>query len=261
MQKNWRQPEPERDVRKTDYGKYRLSVRETGLCLLWAAALTAAVSYLFYRSWIGFLAAPAVFFFLKKREEKQRRKRRMERLAVQFKDTIRTVSSGIQAGYSIENAFLEARQEICVLYGSKSEMARELDIVQKGLKNRIPLEELLSDLGIRSHVEEISDFAECFAAAKRQGGNLKEITRRTVELTGQKIEVEREIAAMLWDKQYEQKVMNGIPFLLLGYMQLTARGFFDVLYHNTAGICIMTGCLALYLAALALSERILDIRL
>ena len=53
--------------------------------------------------------------------------------------------------------------------------------------------------------------------------------------------------------------MNLIPFLIMAYLQLTSAGFFDVLYGNPAGIVIMTGCLAVYLAAFLLSEKIVDI--
>ena len=51
-----------------------------------------------------------------------------------------------------------------------------------------------------------------------------------------------------------------IPFLLYGYMQISSDGFFDILYHNAAGIAVMTLCLALYLGSCALSEKIMDIR-
>ena len=58
----------------------------------------------------------------------------------------------------------------------------------------------------------------------------------------------------------EQKVMMLIPFLLYGYMQVSSKGFFDGLYHNPAGIAIMTVCLGLYLASCVLAEKIMDIR-
>ncbi len=261
MWKNWKRQAWDNGREKPDYDRYRLSVREVLLGLLKSALFTGAAAYMFYRSWLGMLAWPAVGFFCLKKEKQDRRERRKERLSAQFKDAILAVCAGIQAGYSIENAFLETEGEICTLYGRDSEMAKELAAIRKGLKNRIPLEQMLLDLGVRSHVEEISDFAECFAAAKRLGGNLKEIIVRTVELTGQRMEVEREIRTMLASRRYEQKVMNLIPFFLFGYMQLTSKGFFDILYYNPAGIFIMTACLAVYLAAMFLSGRIMDIRI
>lgn len=225
-------------------------------CLL----VTGGFSYLFYRSWLGFLALPAVWTALRRREIKNRTALRKQRLSLQFKDAILMVTAGIQSGSSVENAFLEAEREIVSLYGAQSEMGRELSAIRKGLTNRVPLEKMLLDLGRRSGVEEIRDFTEVFAAAKRLGGNMKEIIKRTADLTGQRMEVEREITTLLASRKYEQKVMMLIPFLLYGYMQISSAGFFDILYHNPAGIAVMTLCLALYLGSCVLSEKIMDIR-
>lgn len=259
MWKSWRQRAAHGD--KTDYDSYAFSGRELAACLAKSAVVTAAFAYMFYRSWIGLAALPAVAYFGIRRERKRKLAERKERLALQFKDAVLAVSAGMQAGRSAENAFLEAEGEIGALYGKNSEMAKELALVRKGLKNQIPLEQMLLSLGARSHVEEIRDFSEVFAVAKRLGGNLKEVIRRTAELTRQRMEAEREIATLLASKKYEQRVMMLIPFLLFGYLQLTSRGFFDILYHNAAGAAVMTLCLVIYLAACVLAERLMDIRI
>lgn len=261
MWKSWRRQDFGGEKDKTDYDGYRLCVKEFVLCLAKCIAVTAAFAYLFYRSWFGLLALPAVVYVGIRREMSARILARKQRLSLQFKDTVLAVSAGMQAGRSAENAFLEAEGEILSLYGKESEMARELALVRKGLKNQIPLEQMLLNLGERSHVEEIRDFSEVFAVAKRLGGNLKEIIRRTAELTRQRMEAEREIATLLSAKKYEQRVMMLIPFLLFGYIQLTARGFFDVLYHNAAGVIVMTVCLGIYLTACVLAEKLMDIRI
>lgn len=259
MWKRWKRQDLQEN--RTDYDSYVFSAREKMMVFGKSAAATGIFSYMFYRSWLGMLAFPAVLALFFKKEKKEKKQKRKERLSLQFKDTILTVIAGIQAGSSIENAFLEAESEMTALYGGDSEMARELSVIRKGMKNRIPLEGMLLNLGKRSRVEEIRDFTEVFAVAKRQGGNLKEIIRRTADLTGQRMEVERDINTMLAAKKYEQRVMNGIPFLLYGYMQLSSPGFFDILYHNAAGVLIMTLCLGLYLLSCFLSEKIMDIRI
>lgn len=248
------------DKGRTDYDSYALSGKERLVCAGKALLVTGSFSYLFYRSWFGFLTLPIVLAVLWKREVKSRTALRKQRLSVQFKDAILMVTAGIQSGSSVENAFLETEQEIMSLYGVQSEMGQELAAIRKGLTNRVPLEKMLLDLGRRSGVEEIRDFTEVFAAAKRIGGNMKEIIKRTADLTGQRMEVEREITTLLASRKYEQKVMMLIPFLLYGYMQISSDGFFDILYHNVAGIAVMTLCLALYLGSCALSEKIMDIR-
>ena len=245
---------------KTDYSKYRFSWQEYLLCFFKAFFATGAFTGMFYRSWLGMLAFPAVWKVLYGRDKKNRIQKRKERLSLQFKDTILMVTAGIQAGSSIENAFLDVEREIGVLYGQNSEMGQELALIRKGLTNRVALEQMLLDFGRRSGIEEIRDFTEVFATARHLGGNLKEMIQRTADLTGQRMETQRDIATMLASRKYEQKVMMLIPFLLYGYMQVSSKGFFDGLYHNPAGIAIMTVCLGLYLASCVLAEKIMDIR-
>ncbi len=249
------------DGEKTEYGGYLLSVRELMLVLVKSALITGAFAYMFYRSWLGGLILPAVVYISLRRERGKKARERRERLSLQFRDTVLAVSTGMQAGRAAENAFLEAEGEIRALYGRESEMARELALLRKGLRNQIPLEQMLLSLGERSCVEEIRDFTEVFAVAKRMGGNLKEIIRRTAELTQQRMDVDREIVTLLASQKYEQRVMLLVPFLLFGYMQVSSKGFFDILYHNAAGILVMTICLAIYLAAYVLGEKLTDIRL
>ena len=155
---------------------------------------------------------------------------------------------------------MDVEREIGVLYGQNSEMGQELALIRKGLTNRVALEQMLLDFGRRSGIEEIRDFTEVFATARHLGGNLKEMIQRTADLTGQRMETQRDIATMLASRKYEQKVMMLIPFLLYAYMQVSSKGFFDGLYHNPAGIAIMTVCLGLYLASCVLAEKIMDIR-
>ena len=258
MWKSWKR----RDLaeNKTDYSKYRFSWQEYLLCFFKAFFATGAFTGMFYRSWLGMLAFPAVWKVLYGRDKKNRIQKRKERLSLQFKDTILMVTAGIQAGSSIENAFLDVEREIGVLYGQNSEMGQELALIRKGLTNRVALEQMLLDFGRLSGIEEIRDFTEVFATARHLGGNLKEMIQRTADLTGQRMETQRDIATMLASRKYEQKVMMLIPFLLYGYMQVSSKGFFDGLYHNPAGIAIMTVCLGLYLASCVLAEKIMDIR-
>lgn len=225
-----------------------------------AACLTAGFSYVFYRSWLGAVLFPVFAVWCIRQDRLVYTQKQQRILARQFTDTIQAVSGNLQAGYSIENAFLEAEKDICTLYGKDSQMAVELTRIRHGLHNRIPIEQLLLRFGNYSQVEEIQDFAEVFAVIKHSGGNLRAMIRRTVELTGQRQEVEEEITQILISRRFEMKIMNAIPFLMYVYLDLTSPGFFDVLYHNPAGVCVMTGCLAGYLAAVFLSVKIMDIQ-
>ena len=89
---------------------------------------------------------------------------------------------------------------------------------------------------------------------------MTDILSRTITLIQSRIEVETEIQVMLSAKKMEQHIMDLVPFFIIVYIQLSSPGFFDVLYHNMAGILFMSICLVLYLSAFVLSEKILAIK-
>ena len=253
MEKRWKQP--------GIFSRFcRMSVRSVAAAVCKAVWLTAAFSYVFYRSWFGMLLLPILALYCLLQEEQAQKQAQRTLLARQFTDTIQSVTGSLQSGYSIENAFLEAEKEICALHGKDSLMAAELGKLRHGMHNRISIEQQLLRFGYGCEVEEIRDFTEVFAILKRSGGNLREMIRRTADLTGQRLEVEQEITQQLSSRSFELKIMTAVPFCLYGYVELTSPGFFDVLYHNLAGVCVMTVCLAVYMGAIALAWKISNIQ-
>ena len=121
------------------------------------------------------------------------------------------------------------------------------------------LEELLQSLAVRSGIEDVRNFAEIFAIAKRSGGNLIAIIRNTIQSIGQKNETRKEIQVVLAAKKMEQNMMSIIPCLILFYVQTVSPGFLDGMYHNPTGIAIMTASLAVYAGAVFWGRKIVDI--
>lgn len=175
-----------------------------------------------------------------------------------FRELLGDLLTGLRAGWSVENALRECSGEMRERYGS-SRIVKELNRIVNGMDNQIPTEQLLLEFGERSGVEEIRDFATVFAIARRGSGNLAEILQRTGALISDRIETGNEIETLLAGRRLEQHIMDAIPFFLILYIRLTSPGFFTALYHNAAGIAVMSVCLGVYLAALALAERISDI--
>lgn len=256
----WKNLEPRVSMRKAvDYGDYALSGKERCLYLAEGMLLIGILAYFFYHSFRAFLLlTPSIFLFLKRKKKDLAEKRRKE-LCIQFKDAVLSVSANQKAGASVENAFRDAYRDMAMLYGEESPICGELYAIDKGLKNNAVLEKLLYDFGCRSHIQDIMQFAEVFLIAKRNGGNMTEILSETANTIEQKSIVDNEIDVLLSARKLEQKIMNVVPFFIIFYINLTSRGFFDVLYHNPVGILIMTVCLAVYLAAYKISEKIVAI--
>ena len=144
------------------------------------------------------------------------------------------------------------------MYGEGGFMVREMDIIRRGLTINIPLEELLADMAERSGCDEIGQFAQIFSIAKRNGGNMAEIIRSSADQIGRQIRLKQELRTLLSGKRMELGIMKAMPLGILLYIELGNPGYFALLYHNAMGIAVMTLCLAVYLGAYMLGERIME---
>ncbi len=218
--------------------------------------LIVFLAIFFYRSlWAVPFLLP-IFSIYRREKKRELSAKRSRELQTQFKDAILSISASQKVGYSLENSFRLAYEDMILLYGKDSVICGELYMISMGLSNNVVLEKLLYDFGKRSQTEDIIEFAEVFAAAKRNGGNMTEIIERSVTVIEEKVETEKEIQIILASRRMEQKIMNVIPFGILLYISVTSKGFFDVLYHNLPGVIFMTICLFVYLGAVLLSRNI-----
>lgn len=241
-----------------DYHRYTWGKRE----LLWVGlrvvGVVAVLAWFFYRSMWAVLPLGMVGVWYFRKIEKDKTEQCREELTIQFKECILSVATALNAGYSVENAFMESRRDMEILYGKNSLIYEELELMRRGIVINITLEELLFDLGKRSDSEEIRQFATVFAIAKRNGGKMDEVIRSTSGLMEQRMEAYQELQIVLSGRRMEQNIMKLVPFVVLGYVGAAYPGYFSPLYHNLQGILIMTGCLILYLAAYVLGEKILQ---
>lgn len=244
-----------------DYSVYIFSIKEKLILFIQWLTICGILAFFFYRSLIAFVILMLFYpFFIRWRREAFKKKRRWE-LTLGFKEVVETVAGNLQAGNSVENAFRHAYGDLRTLYGEDADIIKELQVIGRGLDSNLVLEGLLLDLGKRSEVSDIMDFADIFAAAKRTGGNLKEIISDTAQTISEKIDMKRELRILISEKQFEQKIMSVIPFFILAYIGLTSPGYFDSLYGNLSGIAIMSGCLAAYVAAIIWGMKITAIEI
>ena len=245
-------------LKQPDYRRYEFQKGEWAGVILLAFGVVCFLAAFFYRSPVAViplapLAYPVIRYVSTGRGEKRRRE-----LNEQFKECILSVSASLQAGYAVENAFLESREDMRLLYGESSMIFGELEIIRRGLVINIPLEEMLSDLGERSGSEEIYRFAQMFAIAKRGGGSLPEMIRTSANLISEKLEARNEITTILTGRKMEQNIMRVMPFGILLYVGSTNPGYFDPLYHNLTGVAVMTVCLGIYLCAILIGEKVFE---
>jgi tight adherence protein B len=249
-----------RQTTEIDYTTYKFSVREFIVTFSVKLLFMAVVAWLFYESFIAWLLLIPLALYSFKGESKKQCAKRKKRLELEFRDTILSVSSNMQAGYSVENAFKEAYNEMSVLYGADSVMAVELRLLLRKISNNVQIEDALANIAIRSGVQDIMDFADIFSIAKRGGGDMKGIIANTAAIIGDKQEVRREIDTVVTEKKFENSIMQYMPFLIVFYISITSKGYFNTMYHNLLGWIIMTVAFIVYKLACAWSDKILDIK-
>ena len=235
------------------YDRYNLSVREWFAYAAAGTAVCAATAYVFYRSIAAFLIflPLGILYPLIKRKE----------LAARRKEALLILSSSLGAGYSVENAFAASLRELEELYGAEGMITVEFAYISYQLRMNRTIETLLAEFAARSGLEEIKNFAEIFAVSKRSRGELVSVVDHTVHVISDRLQVREEILTMTAEKQFEQKIMNLVPYFIVFYIEFSSPGFFSQMYVTTAGRVVMTGCLIVYVTACFMALKILNIEL
>lgn len=244
-----------------NYENYRLSPKEWIVYAGQGAACAAAVNFVFYRSAVLMVCILPFCFCFPLYMRKSLKTRRLETLSIQFKDAILILSSALAAGYSVENAFAASVEELDRLYGKDSMISVEVRLILRKIRMNQPVEAALKDFADRSGLDDVQNFTEIFAAARKNGGELMKIIGGTAGIISEKIRMKEEILTITSARRMEQRIMTVVPLLLTVYIEWTSPGFFDILYTTAAGRIIMTVCLAVYLLAAWLSSEFLKIEL
>lgn len=243
---------------RRDYHKCQWKPKELVVAVGKSVLVVVLLAYFFYRSVWAMLPLSVIGVLFFRMEGKRRIETMREELIGQFKECILSVAASLKAGYAVENAFVESRNDMKLLYGEESAIYVELEHIRRGLVINITLEELLADLAVRSGSDDIVQFAQVFAIAKKSGGRLPDIIQTTAEMIGRRIDARQEIRTLLSGRQMEQNIMKLMPFGILLYIGSSYQGYFDSFYHNLQGVAIMTVCLVVYVAAYVLGDKILQ---
>lgn len=240
--------------------EYELTKGDKRTIVLIAGLVSVVISILMYRSIIAMVVFFPVYIILKKRQKKELQKKRDREMQDQFLMAIQVVSTSLQAGLSMEKAWIEAEKEIQQLYGNDSYLYVELAELNRLTTFNMPFEKLFMEFANRTGLEDVIWFAEILGLGKKTGGNWRRIITDCVYRMSEKEEVKKQIQVMVAEKKLEQQVMNVIPLGILAFLQIASWDYMSVLYHNAVGVICMTIFLFGYGAAVFLSEKILEIQ-
>ena len=110
---------------------------------------------------------------------------------LQFRDSIQIMASALKAGYSVENAIREAGRDLFPVYAEETRIRKEFDRMGHQLDMNMTAEEVLQGLAERTGQEDVENFVNVFAAAKKSGGDSISIIRSAVKIISGKIDTEK----------------------------------------------------------------------
>lgn len=226
--------------------------------LIYMAGLVL-ISILFFNSLIPMIfLSPAIIVLLKNKRVALKEKRQ-KTLRLEFKELMVSLAANMSAGYSLEKSMINSYDEMNSLFGDKCYMCQEILWMKKGLDMNVDPVELFADLGDRSGVFEIVEFAQVVSVGKKSGGDTIRIIKRMTDNITRKGDIENEIDTMVSGKRLEQRIMCLMPFGIIMYLRLTNETYISGLYGNFVGIVVMSVALLLIYAAYIWGSRLVKI--
>jgi len=233
--------------------------REMLIRLIKLAVVILATAYLFFYSlWSLVFLIPYLGYEIKKQKQELNDRRRRE-LAEQFQDGLQCLLASLEAGYSVENSFLQAASDLRAMYSEHAPIVREFDRIKRHLGNGQNIEELVLAMGERNEIEDIRNFAAIFVTAKRTGGDIISVIRSVTADIYQKLEVRREIETVLLAKMLEVRIMKVMPYVILAYFRIFSPDFLAPLYSGVFGRIVMIAAFVFYLSCVAFADRTVKI--
>lgn len=252
-------PKKGRDAMK-DYRKYQMNGRE---CLAAAGAggsiaYTAAATFFpnLLLRWIVMLVGggAAVLFWKRYRCAQQQK-----RLRYEFREFLGMMAAVLRAGRSVEGAVAAVYEDM--EEGESALMYEEARGILHGLQLQVPVEELFRELGERSGLSEIQDFAEILYVSKRSRGELTDVMEHTVQILEDKMEAEEELRVVLAKRKMEQRILTGMPFGVIAMLFVMSPEYLEPLYTYTEGRIVMAVCAGLMAVSLWMAGRIMRVQI
>ncbi len=236
--------------------KYTFSRKELLTYIIIAVSVLCIISYLFYGNIIGMIFfSPSIFFYIKYIRKKKIEKNK-EKFKMEFCTAIESLCAPLRAGFSIENSFKKIENEMIMMYGKKSLIVKEIEIINNQVEMNMSIEEALFSFAKRTKIKEIEDFSEVLAISKRADGNMIKVIDFTSKIIREEHETKREITTLISEKKYEASIMKLMPIIILVYMKLCMSEYVDVLYGSVFGVLVMTVLLILYAGFVIIIDKI-----
>ncbi|QKS48766.1 type II secretion system F family protein (plasmid) [Paenibacillus cellulosilyticus] len=258
----WSFQKSQQQQQMTDYTSYELSSKQFFGSMAVGIGFAFVLFYEFYQSLAAAIILAAVGVILPRFYRASLLAKRRDRLQLQFKDALYSVTSSLAAGRSVENAFVAAEADLQLLYpGGSADIVREFAAIRYRMMNGDTLENGLRQFADRARLEDLTQFVDVFSTCKRTGGDLVEVIRRTAQVIGEKLDTHQEITVMMAQKKFESRIIIIAPFVFVAGLNLMSPDYMMPLYNGLLGYLLLTGLMIGFAGCGVLINKIMTIRM
>ncbi len=244
------------------YDNRVLSSRKLRSITVKITALGMTTGILFYDSLIAGFSLTVLLSFLFPKYKKTAIENEKNRLLIQFRDMLYSVSSSVSSGRTMGQALEESIDFWRSTYEEKDYIMRELRYMTGQIRNSNERDTVvLMDFAKRSGLDDIMDFVRVYESCKGTGGNMQQAINRAATIIGDKINLERELTTLMSQKIFESRVVASAPFAIVLLLRIVAPEYLAPMIETSSGKIIITFALGLMVIAFIMMERINSIEI
>ncbi len=231
----------------------RSSARGVYILVTQAVLVLGSGAYaLTHRDLLWLLPLPAMLFAPKVFLDKATA-RRVSQVEAQVEPWINAVANALKASPSLGEAICSTTTLVPV------PMSQELEVLVKEYELGTPLDQALENLSQRINSKVLAGTVTALKIARRSGGNLTGMLETAASSLREFARLEGVVRTKTAEGKAQALVIGMIPVPMVLGVRAIDEHFFDPLFHSFGGQLIVAGAAVLWVSAILLSRKILDV--
>lgn len=202
-------------------------------------------------SFLSFIFLPYINKEIKVKKEKK--------VIVEFQDFLYIFNSNLKAGKSIENSLLSTKLNLETIYFKESILAEKIERIIYLNSIGISFKKGFYSLEDTFNLGFFKEFGNVIEIAQNQGGSYIEILMETSNILGEKLEIEREIEALMAKQSMEVKILRIMPLALLLVLKFLYPELIVFLSSSIIGIITFLIVAAIMIGAIYISNKLMEV--
>lgn len=189
------------------------------------------------------------------------KKRLEEKMLLQFREAILSMSSSLKAGSSLQTALQRCETDLSRELQLQKErpMLDALNKMNGDVQLGKPIEEVLLDFKYEHELEDIAQFIDAIIMTRTKGGNLADVIANTSESISDKILIQQEIKLATAQKRMEAGVLTFMPVGLVVVLMVLNPGYMQPMYDTTLGTILLFAAVIMLIANYFIGRKVTNI--